>query len=68
LCEGGPTLNSSLLSAGVVDELCMTLAPTLVGGDGPRIVRRLQANRDLVLRGVLEQDGELYLRFEVTRT
>ena len=37
LCEGGPTLNGQLLSAGLVDELCLTLSPVLVGGRGPRI-------------------------------
>jgi riboflavin biosynthesis pyrimidine reductase len=37
LCEGGPTLNGQLLSAGLVDEVCLTLSPVLVGGLGPRI-------------------------------
>jgi len=32
LCEGGPTLNSHLLAAGLVDELFLTLSPKLVGG------------------------------------
>ena len=32
LCEGGPTLNSYLLSAGLVDELWLTLNPKLAGG------------------------------------
>lgn len=33
LCEGGPTLFSSALAAGVVDELALTLVPAVVGGD-----------------------------------
>jgi riboflavin biosynthesis pyrimidine reductase len=36
LCEGGPGLNTSLMAAGAVDEICLTLSPTLagcVGGD-----------------------------------
>lgn len=37
LCEGGPTLNGQLLAAGLVDELCLTLSPALVGGLGRRI-------------------------------
>ena len=37
LCEGGPSLVASALAAGVVDEVAITLAPTLVGGDGTRI-------------------------------
>ena len=27
VCEGGPSLNGQLLAAGLVDELCLTLAP-----------------------------------------
>ena len=27
ICEGGPTLNGALLASGVVDELCLTVAP-----------------------------------------
>ncbi len=36
LCEGGPHLHRDLLAAGLVDELSLTLAPVVVGGDGPR--------------------------------
>ena len=32
VCEGGPTLNSHLLAAGLVDELFLTLNPKLAGG------------------------------------
>lgn len=38
LCEGGPRLHHGLLSAGLVDELAITLAPTVVGGEAPRTV------------------------------
>lgn len=31
LCEGGPHLFESLLSAGLVDEVCLTISPLLVG-------------------------------------
>ncbi len=34
LCEGGPRLNSSLVAAGLVDELCLTLSPKLAGPAG----------------------------------
>src|SRR5271154_3243124 len=33
LCEGGPHLNAQLLGAGLVDELFLSLAPILAGGD-----------------------------------
>src|SRR5918996_5154327 len=32
LCEGGPTLNSFLLAAGLVDELFLSMSPKLLGG------------------------------------
>src|SRR3712207_7174834 len=32
VCEGGPALLRSLLDAGAVDELALTLSPALVGG------------------------------------
>lgn len=37
LCEGGPSLLSAALAAGVVDEVALSLAPTVVGGDGTRV-------------------------------
>jgi riboflavin-specific deaminase-like protein len=35
LCEGGPTLNRALTSAGLTDELFVTMAPVLVGTGTP---------------------------------
>ena len=36
LCEGGPRLHNDLLAAGMLDEVCLTLAPVVVGGHGLR--------------------------------
>ena len=36
-CEGGPSLNGSLLAAGLVDEVCVTRSPLLVGGVSARL-------------------------------
>lgn len=38
LAEGGPRLLGDLLGAGLVDELCLTWSPLLVGGPAPRVV------------------------------
>lgn len=46
--EGGPTLVRDLLDAGLVDELCLTLAPLLVGGVGRRPVLGDEGARPLV--------------------
>jgi riboflavin-specific deaminase-like protein len=70
LCEGGPTLNSALLEAEVVDELFLTISPLLTGEHAaPRIVEGhlLPDAVELTIAWVLRQDHELYLRYEVRR-
>lgn len=69
LCEGGPSLFSALLLEGLVDELFLTLAPKLVGGDGMTITtgRPLDELVDLRLVQALEQDGTLFLRYASAR-
>jgi riboflavin biosynthesis pyrimidine reductase len=37
LCEGGPTLHGELVRLDLVDEVCLTVSPTLTSGDAPRI-------------------------------
>jgi riboflavin biosynthesis pyrimidine reductase len=68
LCEGGPTLNRALLSAGVVDELFLTLSPLLAGNaDAPRIVEGddLPEPLEMELAWILRHDHELYLRYRI---
>ena len=36
--EGGPRLNGSLLAAGCIDELNLTISPRLAGGVGARVI------------------------------
>jgi riboflavin biosynthesis pyrimidine reductase len=66
LAEGGPSLNGDLLALGLVDELCLTLAPLVVGGDAPRIARAggpgLAPPEGFALERVLEGDGMLFVR------
>ena len=60
LCEGGPRLHSQLWSAGLVDELFLTLAPKLSGA-GPSILEgELPGVVELELAWLLEHEGELY--------
>jgi riboflavin-specific deaminase-like protein len=42
LVEGGPALNHALISAGLADELYLTLAPKLLGGKGPDALAALE--------------------------
>jgi riboflavin biosynthesis pyrimidine reductase len=64
-CEGGPHLLGWLIAAGLLDELCLTVAPVIAGGMAGRIVAGLEsqvADR-LQLLQVLEDDGYLFLRY-----
>jgi riboflavin biosynthesis pyrimidine reductase len=65
LCEGGPQLLSELVDADLVDELCLTLSPLLVGTGGPGLLadgyRPMPA--PLRLASVLEDDHSLFLRY-----
>jgi riboflavin-specific deaminase-like protein len=70
LCEGGPTLNSFLFAADLVDELFLTLNPKILGGAG---ALSIVAGRELVepaepdLISVAEHEGELFTRWRFSR-
>jgi riboflavin biosynthesis pyrimidine reductase len=64
-CEGGPQLLRAALTAGVVDELDLTLAPALVGAPQRLLPDGLPAPVGLELRQVLEEDGVLFTRYRV---
>lgn len=68
LCEGGPSLNGQMVAAGMIDEVCVTVAPFLLGGDGPRISggKPLPVTR-LAINHVLEEDGYVFLDYVVAR-
>ena len=62
--EGGPRLNASLLDAGLIDELNLTVSPQLAGGDGPRLTTgAAQVAQRMRLVHVLEDDGFLFTRY-----
>jgi riboflavin biosynthesis pyrimidine reductase len=64
LAEGGPTLNAQLAAARLLDELCLTVSPRLVGGGAKRILDGVAVPAELKLRlcSVCEDDGFLFLR------
>jgi riboflavin biosynthesis pyrimidine reductase len=64
MAEGGPSLNGTLVAAGLVDELCLTVSPHLVGGSSSRVAHgSVAALTHLSLAHVLEEDGWLFLRY-----
>jgi riboflavin biosynthesis pyrimidine reductase len=72
LCEGGPHLAWQLLAAGLLDELFLTIAPMLAGGEpSSGEALRILAGEELVpprrleLLGALSSGSELLLRYGV---
>ena len=64
LCEGGPTLLTALLTAGLVDELCLTTAPVLLGAAPTLLVQALPAPVGLRLVHLVDGgDGSLLTRW-----
>ena len=72
LCEGGPALFGSFAAAGLVDELCLSLAPQLAGAgpgrilDGPGTGDTTGA-APMRLASVLAHDDGLMLRYRTAR-
>jgi 5-amino-6-(5-phosphoribosylamino)uracil reductase len=63
-CEGGPTLNGTLIAHDLIDEWALTIAPLLVAGDAGRSSRGMVADpRRFELARLLEGDGELLGRW-----
>ncbi|MEP6696720.1 MAG: pyrimidine reductase family protein [Pseudonocardiales bacterium] len=70
LCEGGPRLFGTLLTADLVDELCLTIAPLLGRRPAPGIAEQAAGAVPTRLRllHVLEDDGFLFLRYVARRS
>jgi len=63
-CEGGPSLHGELISQGLVDDLCLTIAPVLTAGDAPRIAHsRLPVAEDLRLAHAVPVGDVLFTRW-----
>lgn len=65
LCEGGPSLLRLVAGGGLLDELCLTTSPELLGGPALRIIDgpSLPAPMRLELATLLEEDGFLFARW-----
>ncbi|WP_278264124.1 pyrimidine reductase family protein [Nocardia sp. AG03] len=65
LCEGGPHLFGQLAEAGLVDELCLSTSPVLVGGAGGRISLSASGFDQPMARKqlVLAEDGTVLARW-----
>ena len=69
LTEGGPTLLGAFMDRGVLDELCLTCAPVVIGGGAVRIA---SGDTDIFARmrpahAIADADGYLYLRYTRAR-
>ena len=63
LCEGGPHLMRDLTASGRLDELCLTLAPTVVAGSHTRITAGDPVTADFVPRLLIESQGTILGRW-----
>jgi riboflavin-specific deaminase-like protein len=68
LCEGGPRLHANLIERGLVDELFVTTAPKLAGGDAPSMLEGAPpVTHGLDPVWLLADDGELFARYRLGR-
>ncbi|WP_313673495.1 pyrimidine reductase family protein [Mycolicibacterium sp.] len=64
LCEGGPVLLDQLIGADLVDEMCLTVSPTLAGEKSAvRHGAALRAPSRLALRHSFTEGDYVYLRY-----
>ena len=73
LCEGGGEINGALFQADLVDEIYLTLCPTIFGGrNAPTMadgigIEKLVAARRLKLKARQQVKDEMFLVYSVTR-
>ncbi len=70
LCEGGPSLLSAFVAQGLLDELCLTTSPLLLGGEGGRILGRepIPDQPPWALAGLYAEDDFLFARWQAPHT
>lgn len=64
LCEGGPHLLGEVVDAGLLDEMCLTLAPLMGGDPLPIAVTGDGGATAFRLVHVAADDGTLFIRYE----
>lgn len=67
LCEGGPSLLGTLVKDGLLDELCCTTVPSLLGTSTGIVTAELDAPVALTLGHFVEIDGSLLLRWVISQ-
>lgn len=68
--EGGPTLNGAFAAADLLDELNLSIAPLVVGGDGPRLTSGAPAltRRHELVQLVVDDDSFAFSRWRRRRS
>lgn len=62
--EGGPNLNIQMLRANLIDEVCLTIAPTFVGGSTQRIIEGdTLVDESWTLAHICHESGFIFLRY-----
>jgi riboflavin biosynthesis pyrimidine reductase len=68
VCEGGPSLAGQFLSAGLVDELCLSTSPVVIGSGLPVFgTERFGASRLSLTQLLVDDQSALYARWKVER-
>ncbi|MEU8310694.1 dihydrofolate reductase family protein [Actinomadura sp. NPDC048955] len=66
LCEGGPSLATALIKASLVDELCLNIAPALLGSARhTRLLEGLDAEVPLDPAALYLDEGVLFVRYRL---
>lgn len=65
LCEGGPRVLHAVIAGGLLDDLLLTVAPLLVGGDAPSALAGppVDPPARLALAGVWRSDDHAFLHY-----
>ncbi|MGD9796104.1 MAG: dihydrofolate reductase family protein, partial [Acidimicrobiia bacterium] len=62
LTEGGPTLLSEIMGIGALDELCLTIAP-VVGGGQRRVFENASPGQSMTLAHSVTHGDRIFCRY-----